>query len=138
MCYFFRCLLFAVCLIFFFFSSRRRHTRCALVTGVQTCALAVPFASMRVFALALRVSALAAGVARGLDWLGQVADHVRKSLGQLHRLGARARHAFDIAQIGIVVRGDAADRDPLRPRAAAADEARTAEPTSELQSLMGI
>src|SRR3546814_2967639 len=25
-------------LIFFFFSSRRRHTRCALVTGVQTCA----------------------------------------------------------------------------------------------------
>src|SRR3546814_3656427 len=23
---------------FFFFSSRRRHTRCALVTGVQTCA----------------------------------------------------------------------------------------------------
>src|SRR3546814_16382912 len=26
----------------FFFSSRRRHTRCALVTGVQTCAL--PFA----------------------------------------------------------------------------------------------
>src|SRR3546814_6631111 len=34
---------------FFFFSSRRRHTRCALVTGVQTCALpicktvAIPF-----------------------------------------------------------------------------------------------
>src|SRR3546814_1427742 len=27
---------------FFFFSSRRRHTRCALVTGVQTCALPVP------------------------------------------------------------------------------------------------
>src|SRR3546814_10338702 len=30
-CYFF----------FFFFSSRRRHTRCALVTGVQTCALPI-------------------------------------------------------------------------------------------------
>src|SRR3546814_9140060 len=27
-----------VWIIFFFFSSRRRHTRCALVTGVQTCA----------------------------------------------------------------------------------------------------
>src|SRR3546814_7704996 len=25
----------------FFFSSRRRHTRCALVTGVQTCALPI-------------------------------------------------------------------------------------------------
>src|SRR3546814_3636603 len=25
----------------YFFSSRRRHTRCALVTGVQTCALPI-------------------------------------------------------------------------------------------------
>src|SRR3546814_14136900 len=25
----------------FFYSSRRRHTRCALVTGVQTCALPI-------------------------------------------------------------------------------------------------
>src|SRR3546814_1544926 len=25
----------------FFFSSKRRHTRCALVTGVQTCALPI-------------------------------------------------------------------------------------------------
>src|SRR3546814_4403396 len=31
-CYMFCC---------FFFSSRRRHTRCALVTGVQTCALPI-------------------------------------------------------------------------------------------------
>src|SRR3546814_3927717 len=29
------------CLLVFFFSSRRRHTRCALVTGVQTCALPI-------------------------------------------------------------------------------------------------
>src|SRR3546814_10489898 len=28
-------------LLVFFFSSRRRHTRCALVTGVQTCALPI-------------------------------------------------------------------------------------------------
>src|SRR3546814_9941704 len=27
--------------VFFFVSSRRRHTRCALVTGVQTCALPI-------------------------------------------------------------------------------------------------
>src|SRR3546814_15538106 len=31
----------AVCYSLFFFSSRRRHTRCALVTGVQTCALPI-------------------------------------------------------------------------------------------------
>src|SRR3546814_8678607 len=30
--------MFCVC---FFFSSRRRHTSCALVTGVQTCALPI-------------------------------------------------------------------------------------------------
>src|SRR3546814_1073892 len=32
-----------ICLVLFafFFSSRRRHTRCALVTGVQTCALPI-------------------------------------------------------------------------------------------------
>src|SRR3546814_13486932 len=34
--------MFIDCLFFcFFFSSRRRHTRCALVTGVQTCALPI-------------------------------------------------------------------------------------------------
>src|SRR3546814_7032235 len=35
--------IFSICLceILFFFSSRRRHTRCALVTGVQTCALPI-------------------------------------------------------------------------------------------------
>src|SRR3546814_1757166 len=35
---------YVLCLWFslvFFFSSRRRHTRCALVTGVQTCALPI-------------------------------------------------------------------------------------------------
>src|SRR3546814_14090256 len=32
---------FIICLFLFFFSSRRRHTRCALVTGVQTCALPI-------------------------------------------------------------------------------------------------
>src|SRR3546814_15059206 len=30
----------SLCVVFFF-SSRRRHTRCALVTGVQTCALPI-------------------------------------------------------------------------------------------------
>src|SRR3546814_4456507 len=33
--------------MFFFFSSRRRHTRCALVTGVQTCALPIWTCALR-------------------------------------------------------------------------------------------
>src|SRR3546814_10431369 len=44
-CYFycspFSFLSFICVCVFFFFSSRRRHTRCALVTGVQTCALPI-------------------------------------------------------------------------------------------------
>src|SRR3546814_4149101 len=39
----FYCCRYVVYILFFdfFFSSRRRHTRCALVTGVQTCALPI-------------------------------------------------------------------------------------------------
>src|SRR3546814_8665822 len=33
------CICYFIC--YFFFSSRRRHTRCALVAGVQTCALPI-------------------------------------------------------------------------------------------------
>src|SRR3546814_9522860 len=33
--------------VFFFFSSRRRNTRCALETGVQTCALPICVISAR-------------------------------------------------------------------------------------------
>src|SRR3546814_9566233 len=36
-----------MCYVIFFFSSRRRHTRCALVTGVQTCALPICAAAGR-------------------------------------------------------------------------------------------
>src|SRR3546814_15878691 len=32
----------------FFFSSRRRHTRCALVTGVQTCALPISLEAQQI------------------------------------------------------------------------------------------
>src|SRR3546814_2814408 len=40
-----------MCVVFFFFSSRRRHTRCALVTGVQTCALPISIGRSGVFSL---------------------------------------------------------------------------------------
>src|SRR6184192_3978456 len=42
-----------VCFVFFF-SSRRRHTRCRLVTGVQTCALPISQA-MRAGALVIQL-----------------------------------------------------------------------------------
>src|SRR3546814_16360638 len=46
--------------VLFFFSSRRRHTRCALVTGVQTCALPICIPVLLREARALRVVAAAA------------------------------------------------------------------------------
>src|SRR3546814_919210 len=42
----------------FFFSSRRRHTRCALVTGVQTCALPISWLARGDLALAVSLSAI--------------------------------------------------------------------------------
>src|SRR3546814_6259395 len=41
------CRCYVVC--FLFFSSRRRQTRCALVTGVQTCALPISFGKPGVY-----------------------------------------------------------------------------------------
>src|SRR3546814_4908133 len=49
----------------FFFSSRRRHTRCALVTGVQTCALPIYPAVTRMIAEAIR-KAHEAGIKSGI------------------------------------------------------------------------
>src|SRR3546814_18941431 len=56
---------------FFFFSSRRRHTRCALVTGVQTCAL--PILS--------RGHALFGGL-HAADGRPSVADRLRPAVGR--------------------------------------------------------
>src|SRR3546814_6559285 len=54
-------------LLCFFFSSRRRHTRCALVTGVQTCALPISL----VASLPLRLAVgWAASDTRGLGARG--------------------------------------------------------------------
>src|SRR3546814_3814356 len=44
-------------MLVFFFSSRRRHTRCALVTGVQTCALPICFAEFERAMIRERTSA---------------------------------------------------------------------------------
>src|SRR3546814_7371065 len=54
-------------MFYFVFSSRRRHTRCALVTGVQTCALPISWTSgepvsLLSRALSLMTSALRSAV----------------------------------------------------------------------------
>src|SRR3546814_10249866 len=61
---------------FFFFSSRRRHTRCALVTGVQTCALPISLAKFAAShpELAAAVDAAAAEYANIKDAFADLLD----------------------------------------------------------------
>src|SRR3546814_1618229 len=74
----------------FFFSSRRRHTRCALVTGVQTCALPIydvmrPAANVRSTIEAWTADVAAAGGrsattldgARLAAWASDLSDALR-------------------------------------------------------------
>src|SRR3546814_5493942 len=58
--------------VFFFFSSRRRHTRCALVTGVQTCALPI---SRNLFDIA--------GYVFGPALVGILGDHATGAVGNI-------------------------------------------------------
>src|SRR3546814_3279173 len=63
-----------VCVVFF--SSRRRHTRCALVTGVQTCALPICFAE-------------------GVMWI--LAALINTGQGVIHQRHCRPRRALRFA-----------------------------------------
>src|SRR3546814_4988332 len=116
----------------FFYESRRRHTRCALVTGVQTCALPVSFAlqevEVRLNALSRRgrgVQARVLGVADleyNLDTL-----EVRRGgkLLQLNPTALKILQALMEASPAVVTRQELETR-------------RSEEHTSELQSLMRI
>src|SRR3546814_3494190 len=75
--------------VYFFFSSRRRHTRCALVTGVQTCAL--PIYTVRYAAGVTanpygRDSRVDGFIIRGIDAL-QFRDGMRDIRSEERRVG---------------------------------------------------
>src|SRR3546814_2703533 len=70
-------------IIFFFFSSRRRHTRCALVTGVQTCALPISHPAD---------GPLARSGGRGTDSAVRLARECRE------RTGPQFRHSREIGR----------------------------------------
>src|SRR3546814_5054518 len=129
-------------LIRLFFSSRRRHTRCALVTGVQTCALPISTVKMGHASAAIERRAYAEQIAAGeephaVTPRGQMneAIHEARGLGVyiergrewLHEMGDRLRERAELAAQGMAsfVQG-------------AARTMRSEEHTSELQSLMRI
>src|SRR3546814_21086368 len=73
-----------VILYVFFFSSRRRHTRCALVTGVQTCALPISTKPASAIVLRLRPCTAASDSSTSSGWqtrtTSQPASRDRKSV----------------------------------------------------------
>src|SRR3546814_6124910 len=89
-------------IVFFCFSSRRRHTRCALVTGVQTCALPIYRLAGRriggvqvVVRLSLRHLAVAVGVEPG-ELVGPCRRHLQELI---------ARHVAVAIGVGSAKRG---------------------------------
>src|SRR3546814_19981551 len=70
--------------LMFFFSSRRRHTRCALVTGVQTCALPI----------SREVAERAAGIAVAQGELGEALRFGTRNEAFPGALDAQVRQAF--------------------------------------------
>src|SRR3546814_3717856 len=76
------------CCYLFFFASRRRHTRCALVTGVQTCALPIWMGVEIVQQAGELRETVTAQVQRLMSWLS--ANGVMPSNAQLSDLGTQA------------------------------------------------
>src|SRR3546814_8565424 len=125
-------------LVLFFFSSRRRHTRCALVTGFQTCALPISLGS------------------KGYDDLSRTAVASTYRPGRLNSAPGKAvvrlsavpkevrSHERQSAKIQTIPRFPAVPH-PFRPNARKSwgiglpgSATRSEEPKSELQSLMRI
>src|SRR3546814_7058358 len=118
----------------FFFSSRRRHTRCALVTGVQTCALPIYRARDNIryleSELAVRASMrqLEQWNAESFGYSAPTADQYlanERQPASLDRL-PRVRGANDVAPVLMAMVSPVGQPE------------RSEEHTSELQSLMRI
>src|SRR3546814_4811682 len=122
------CCVLSVC---FFFSSRRRHTSCALVTGVQTCAL--PIFNCISISHALDLGSSQPG-RRHAD---------QRSMARGKRFDPATRRIALLSLDGRCVAAQRRLTKPLRrlapfPSLSGSRSPRSEEHTSELQSLMRI
>src|SRR3546814_7987177 len=105
-----------------FFSSRRRHTSCALVTGVQTCALPIYYVSLVYFGGS-------SGWVKKLLPLGEA----RRVSGRLEQYGQELQIVHPDYVLAPEEAADQPEREAIYPLSE-----RSEEHTSELQSLMRI
>src|SRR3546814_9981919 len=126
-----------VCCTVLFVSSRRRHTRCALVTGVQTCALPIYLRradeveiadARRLFRRALILFDDPEATRSGREKIADFAAAVAK---MAPRVGMREKGAGFIMRIAA---GEPLDQRTKRPNI----DGRSEEHTSEAQFLMRI
>src|SRR3546814_1971632 len=119
-------------MLYYFISSRRRHTGCALVTGVQTCAHPICFVSQPTLSVAIRKLEDELGVVlfeRGGTEVGITPIGLRV-VAQAQRVLEESANLREVARQG---------HDPLAgPLRVGVIHTRSEEHTSELQSLMRI
>src|SRR3546814_20901045 len=84
--------------VIFFFSSRRRHTRCALVTGVQTCALPID-TPLKTRAVALELLADGYIKAEFIAWTA--ADEADCAQGDVLAQGGRLSDLDNLTPVNI-------------------------------------
>src|SRR3546814_5837318 len=113
-------------IFYFFFSSRRRHTRCALVTGVQTCALPIPYSFSDQIGIASIHATLRPVAADLKRWLVDGVQGLGPDSPAL--LDLAAKHVSTV-RLQVVKQFGEANASALT---------RSEEHTSELQSLMRI
>src|SRR3546814_6243374 len=129
-------------IVYFFFSSRRRHTRCALVTGVQTCALPIcRFDRHGVDFLHRPADADAQNVGMGGEIAVVMATALAEPAPASVETDERAKdqrrlHRFGVAAGLLWSPGALRQRGVGRPKSER--HRRSEEHTSELQSLMRI
>src|SRR3546814_10793978 len=129
------CRVFGCVLVFFFFSSRRRHTRCALVTGVQTCAL--PILACEWAQDGIRVNAIAPGYVRTPFVEGLIAQGKLDPKVICRRTPIGALLPPDDVATAMVFLASPLARS-VTGTVVTVDGGRSEEHTSELQSLMRI
>src|SRR3546814_9583000 len=127
--------------LYFFFSIRRRHTSCALVTGVQTCALPIFDIDAPAFPLARFL------IFPGREMLGRRHDdRIGPALlddsrtAGLDRGVLRGPERIGIGEIAVLAEqvGDGRKAARLDVEQRVANRDRSEEHTSELQSLICI